>query len=125
MPVRPSSWRRAGPSTPFRSIAGCGSYSKSRSPARATVEANVWSNLERLKPTDDVKVLVCDRSDFDRAAELIRARRLVERCPVLFSAVFGQVDPTELAAWILESRLPVRLQLQQHKILWDPNARGV
>ena len=47
------------------------------------------------------------------------------RCPVLFSAAFGQVDPTELAGWILESRLPVRLQLQQHKILWEPTARGV
>ena len=96
-----------------------------KTPGSGEVEANVWSNLDRLKPIDEVKVVVCDRPDFDWAAELIRARRLAERCPVLFSAAFGQVNPTELAAWILESRLPVRLQLQQHKILWDPNARGV
>jgi 7-carboxy-7-deazaguanine synthase len=96
-----------------------------KTPGSGEVEANVWSNLERLKPTDEVKVVVCDRRDFDWAAELIRAHRLPERCPVLFSAAFGAVNPTELAAWILESRLPVRLQLQQHKILWDPAARGV
>jgi 7-carboxy-7-deazaguanine synthase len=96
-----------------------------KTPGSGEVEANVWSNLERLKSTDEVKVVVCDRRDFDWAAELIRTHRLPERCPVLFSAAFGAVNPTDLAAWILESRLVVRLQLQQHKILWDPNARGV
>ncbi len=96
-----------------------------KTPGSGEVEANVWNNMDRLKPIDEVKVVVCDRRDFDWAAELIRANRLTERCPVLLSASFGQVHPTELAAWILESRLPVRLQLQQHKILWDPNARGV
>ncbi len=96
-----------------------------KTPGSGEVEANVWGNLERLKPTDEVKVVVCDRQDFDWAADLIRTRRLFELCPILFSAVFGRVNPTDLAAWILESRLPVRLQLQQHKILWDPAARGV
>ncbi len=96
-----------------------------KTPGSGEVGANVWSNLDRLKPIDEVKVVVRDRRDFDWAAEIIRTRRLTERCPVLLSASFGQVNPTELAAWILESRLPVRLQLQQHKILWDPNARGV
>ncbi len=96
-----------------------------KTPGSGEVEANVWSNLDRLKPIDEVKVVVCDRRDFDWAAEIIRTRRLTERCPVLLSTSFSQVNPTELAAWILESRLPVRLQLQQHKILWDPHARGV
>jgi 7-carboxy-7-deazaguanine synthase len=96
-----------------------------KTPGSGEVEANVWSNLDRLKPIDEVKVVVCDRQDFDWAAERIRAHRLPDRCPVLFSAAFGAVSPTELAGWILESRLPVRLQLQQHKILWDPAARGV
>jgi 7-carboxy-7-deazaguanine synthase len=89
------------------------------------VEANVWSNLERLRPFDEVKFVLCDRADFDWAVDVVRTHGLTERCPVLFSASHGQVTPTELAAWILESRLPVRLQLQQHKILWDPKARGV
>ncbi len=96
-----------------------------KTPGSGEADANVWSNLDRLKPTDEVKVVVCDRPDFDWAGEVVRRHRLTERCPVLFSAAFGQVDPTELAEWILESRLPVRLQLQQHKILWDPAARGV
>jgi 7-carboxy-7-deazaguanine synthase len=96
-----------------------------KTPGSGEVEANVWSNLERLRPTDELKFVLCDRADFDWAASVVRGHRLAERCPVLFSAAFGQVNPTELAAWILESHLPVRLQLQQHKILWDPSARGV
>jgi 7-carboxy-7-deazaguanine synthase len=96
-----------------------------KTPGSGEVEANVWNNLARLKPADEVKVVVCDRADFDWAVAIVRTHRLMERCPVLFSAAFGQVSPTDLAAWILASRLPVRLQLQQHKILWDPNARGV
>jgi 7-carboxy-7-deazaguanine synthase len=96
-----------------------------KTPGSGEVEANVWSNIERLEPTDELKFVLCDRADFDWAVTVVREHRLTERCPVLFSAAFGQVNPTELAAWILESRLPVRLQLQQHKILWDPNARGV
>jgi len=96
-----------------------------KTPGSGEVEANVWSNIERLKPTDELKFVLCDRADFDWAVNVVREHRLTERCPVLFSAAFGQVNPTELAGWILESHLPVRLQLQQHKILWDPKARGV
>ena len=96
-----------------------------KTPGSGEVEANVWSNIERLKPGDELKFVLCDRADFDWAVNVVREHRLTERCPVLFSAAFGQVNPTELAGWILESHLPVRLQLQQHKILWDPNARGV
>ena len=96
-----------------------------KTPGSGEVEANVWSNIERLKPTDELKFVLCDRADFDWAVNVVRKHRLTERCPVLFSAAFGQVNPTELAGWILESHLPVRLQLQQHKILWDPKARGV
>ncbi len=96
-----------------------------KTPGSGEAGANVWSNLELLKPTDELKFVVCDRADFDWAVNVVREHRLTERCPVLFSAAFGQVNPTDLAAWILESRLPARLQLQQHKILWDPKARGV
>ena len=96
-----------------------------KTPGSGEVQANVWSNLDRLKSSDEVKIVICDRSDFIWAAELIREHQLPSRCPVLISASFGAVNPTDLAAWILESRLNVRLQLQQHKILWDPAARGV
>jgi 7-carboxy-7-deazaguanine synthase len=96
-----------------------------KTPGSGELGANVWQNLELLKPTDEVKFVVCGRADFDWAARLLRDHRLTERCPVLFSPAFGQVNATDLATWILESHLPVRLQLQQHKILWSPNARGV
>jgi 7-carboxy-7-deazaguanine synthase len=96
-----------------------------KTPGSGEVEANIWSNVDRLKTTDEVKFVICDRNDFDWAVRVVRDHRLTDRCPVLFSAAFGQVNPTDLAAWILESHIPVRLQLQQHKILWDPSARGV
>ena len=96
-----------------------------KTPGSGEAAANVWSNLDRVRPTDEVKFVVCDRADFDWAVAQVGANALADRCPVHFSPAFGQVNPTELAAWILESRLAVRLQLQQHKILWDPAARGV
>jgi 7-carboxy-7-deazaguanine synthase len=96
-----------------------------KTPGSGEVAANVWGNLERLKPTDEVKFVVCDRDDFNWSTDVIRSRHLTAMCPVLVSAAFGQLNPTELACMILESGLPIRLQLQQHKILWDPAARGV
>lgn len=96
-----------------------------KTPGSGEVAANVWSNLDRLKPIDEVKFVLCDRADFDWAVDVVRRHDLLKRCPVLVSAVFGRLNPTNLAAWVLESGLPLRLQLQQHKILWDPNARGV
>ncbi len=96
-----------------------------KTPGSGEAEANLWSNLALLKSTDEVKFVLCDREDFDWAVAHVRTHALTDRCPVLFSASFSQVNPTDLAAWILETRLPIRLQLQQHKILWNPSARGV
>ena len=96
-----------------------------KTPGSGEVEANLWSNLGRLKSRDEIKVVICDRADFDWAVAQVVAHRLIGCCPIHFSVAFGQTSPTELAAWILETRLPIRLQLQQHKILWDPAARGV
>ena len=96
-----------------------------KTPGSGEVEANLWSNLALLKPIDEVKFVVCDRSDFDWAVAQVRAHRLTDRVPVLVSAVSGQLDPADLAAWVLETRLPLRLQVQLHKILWHPSARGV
>lgn len=96
-----------------------------KTPGSGEAAANVWSNVDLLKPIDEVKFVLCDRADFDWAVDVIRRHDLPKRCPVLVSAVFGQLSPTDLAAWVLESGLPLRLQLQQHKILWDPSARGV
>jgi 7-carboxy-7-deazaguanine synthase len=96
-----------------------------KTPGSGEEAANDWGNLEWLRPTDEVKFVLCDRADFEWAVQVVRRHDLSARCPIHFSPCFGRVNPTELAAWILETDLPVRLQLQQHKILWDPDARGV
>jgi 7-carboxy-7-deazaguanine synthase len=96
-----------------------------KTPGSGEVESNLWSNLPLLKPTDEVKFVVCDRADFDWSAARIRELGLAGRCPLLMSGAFGNVSLTELAGWILESRLPLRLQPQLHKLIWDPKARGV
>lgn len=86
---------------------------------------NYLKNLERLNPTDELKCVVADRRDFDWALETIRPYRSWERHPVLFAPAFGALPPRDLAAWILAARLPVRLNLQLHKYIWGPEARGV
>jgi 7-carboxy-7-deazaguanine synthase len=96
-----------------------------KTPGSGEVAANYWPNLKLLKPIDEVKFVVSDRADFDWSVNCIVRHKLAERCPVLIAPVFGKVDATELARWILESRLPLRLQVQLHKLLWEPNARGV
>jgi len=84
-----------------------------------------WDNLSVLKPSDQVKFVIKDRADYDWAAGILdRYPRLNERT-VLFSPVFGVMDPRLLADWILEDGLPVHLQLQLHKYIWHPEARGV
>jgi 7-carboxy-7-deazaguanine synthase len=85
-----------------------------------------WPNLDRLRPHDEVKFVLKDRADFDYACRVVRERGLVGRpAAVHFSPVHGELAPAELARWILESALPVRLQLQAHKYVWSPETRGV
>jgi 7-carboxy-7-deazaguanine synthase len=86
---------------------------------------NRWANLDLLKPSDQIKFVLASRRDFDWAAEVIRRHGLDRRFTVLLSPVFGSVAPVELAGWLLESGLTVRMQLQLHKYIWDPSARGV
>jgi 7-carboxy-7-deazaguanine synthase len=86
---------------------------------------NRYSNLDLLKRTDQIKLVIASRGDFDWSAAVIRRHRLDERFTVLVSPAFGLVTPLQLAEWILESGLQVRLQLQLHKYIWDPKARGV
>jgi 7-carboxy-7-deazaguanine synthase len=87
---------------------------------------NRWLNLEVLKPTDQIKFVISSRRDWDWTAAAIREHRLDERFACLVSCVFDGVRPVELVGWLLESGLHrVRMQLQMHKFIWDPKARGV
>jgi 7-carboxy-7-deazaguanine synthase len=84
-----------------------------------------WSNLDRLKPSDEAKFVIADRRDYEWARDVVKARALHEKCPVLFSPVHGALDPGALGRWILDDGLPVRLQVQLHKYLWPGVERGV
>ena len=85
-----------------------------------------WPNLDLLAPHDEVKFVIADRDDYLFARDVVVGRELDRRvAAVLFSPVHGVLDPQRLAVWILEDRLPVRLQLQLHKYVWDPATRGV
>jgi len=85
-----------------------------------------WPNLERLRSTDEIKFVIQDRADYEYARQIAEKHDLVHRSgAVLFSPVHGLLDPRQLAEWILADRLPVRLQLQAHKYIWDPKTRGV
>lgn len=89
-----------------------------KTPGSGEVEKNLWDNLQHLKPKDEVKFVLCNRSDYDWAKQVLAERAIASKCSVLFSPVYNQVNPTELAEWILHDRLSVRMQVQLHKILW-------
>jgi 7-carboxy-7-deazaguanine synthase len=87
--------------------------------------ANLWSNIDLLKRDDEVKFVIASERDFHWADAMIRQHRLTHRCGVLLSPAFGLVKPLDLAQWLLASGLNARMQLQLHKYVWDPKARGV
>lgn len=89
-----------------------------KTPGSGEVEKNIWDNLKELSSHDQIKFVICSREDYEWAGAQIRERTLDKYCEILFSPSWGQVDPVDLAGWILEDRLPVRFQLQLHKILW-------
>ena len=87
---------------------------------------NEWSNIDRLSSRDEVKFVIKDRTDYEYARDVMTRHALDRRCgAVLFSPVHGVMHPKDLSEWILEDRLPVRLQLQVHKHIWGPEVRGV
>src|SRR5262249_48161580 len=97
-----------------------------KSPGSGEALKEHWPNLARLRPTGEIKFVIKDGVDYEYARAVVTTRGLVDRCAaVLFSPVHGVMEARELAAWILDDRLPVRLQLQAHKFIWDPGTRGV
>ena len=90
-----------------------------KTPASLEVARNRWDNIPLLTRHDQIKFVVCDRGDYEWARDVVNDQRLHERCTVWFSPSFGQVAPRALADGIVEDRLPVRYQLQLHKILWN------
>jgi 7-carboxy-7-deazaguanine synthase len=89
-----------------------------KTPGSGEESKNRWENLDHIQPTDELKFVLCHRADYEWAREVIARHDLSRRCPVLFSPVWETLKPQDLAAWVLEDQLPVRMQVQLHKILW-------
>ena len=80
---------------------------------------NRWENLELLKQSDELKIVICSREDYQWSKEIIEQYKISEKCQILFSPCAESIDPRDLAEWILTDQLPIRFQMQIHKILWD------
>lgn len=89
-----------------------------KAPGSGESERNLMGNIAHLRAHDQVKFVLADRADYDWAVAILRGHGLTARCMVLFSPVYGKLEPRTLAEWLLQDRLPVRLQIQLHKVLW-------
>jgi 7-carboxy-7-deazaguanine synthase len=94
-------------------------------PGSGEADRNRWENLQHLGSDDMLKFVLAHREDYRWACDVLREHELVKRCPVFFSPVHGELDPAELAGWMLEDGVGARLQVQLHKVLWGADRRGV
>jgi 7-carboxy-7-deazaguanine synthase len=94
-------------------------------PSSGMPKKNLYDNIKYLKPVDEVKFVIGTREDYNWTKEVLIQYNLTKICPVLFSVVFGKLEPISLVDWILEDKLDVRFQLQMHKFIWEPTAKGV
>jgi len=94
-------------------------------PASNESEKNLWSNLDHLRPSDEVKFVIADRNDYDWMLKVVRENGLEDRVKLLVSTAFGMIEPERVVEWMLEDGLRARFQLQLHKYIWPPNARRV
>ena len=92
-----------------------------KAPGSGEESRNLWDNLPHLKSGDELKIVIADRTDYEWARDVYREHR--PTVPTLFSPVFDEMEPAQLSQWLIEDQLPVRMQLQQHKYIWDPEAR--
>ena len=90
-----------------------------KTPASGEAEKNRWENLPLLTQHDEIKFVLCDKNDYQWAKQILLQHRLAEKCAVLFSPAHGTLNAAHLAEWILRDRLPVRMLLQLHKLLWN------
>ena len=90
-----------------------------KTPASGEAEKNRWENLSLLTQHDEIKFVLCDENDYQWARHILRQHHLAEKCPVTFSPAHGALSATRLAEWILHDRLPARMLLQLHKLLWN------
>ncbi len=93
-----------------------------KTPASNEEKNMLWSNVDHIKTKDEIKFVLCNRADYDWAKAKMTELNLTQKCPILFSPSFHDLPASDLAAWVLEDKLPVRMQVQLHKILWGEKA---
>jgi len=93
-----------------------------KTPGSGEESKNLWSNIAALSTKDEVKFVLVDRADFDWAKQTLGQYDLPAKCPVLFSPVYKTLPPDQLAAWVLQEHLQVRMQVQLHKVIWGEKA---
>ncbi|MFM8684584.1 MAG: 7-carboxy-7-deazaguanine synthase, partial [Chthoniobacterales bacterium] len=97
-----------------------------KTPSSGECARNLYENIAHLTPRDEIKFVVGSREDYEWAREKMREYDLAAKVnAVLFSPIFGKFAPADIVAWMLEDKLPARFQLQMHKFIWEPRARGV
>ncbi len=89
-----------------------------KAPGSAEASRNRWENIPLLNARDEIKIVLANRQDYDWAVEQLGTHGIAQRCPVLLSPVQGELAPADLAEWIVDDRLPVRMQVQLHKVIW-------
>lgn len=94
-------------------------------PSSKMMKKNLYKNIDYIKPSDEIKFVIGTHEDYKWSKEMISKYDLANKCAVLFSVVFGELEPVTLVNWILEDKLKVRYQLQMHKIIWHPETKGV
>ncbi len=97
-----------------------------KAPGSGESTKNRWANVELLTKRDEVKLVLADRADYEWAKEVIQTHQLADRVKaVLLSCVWGELDPKDLVQWVLEDKIPVRVQIQVHKVIWGADTEGV
>ncbi len=94
-------------------------------PSSKMEKKNLYENIEFIKPEDEVKFVIGTREDYEWSKEIVNKYELNKKCEVLFSVVFGKLEPLQLVEWVLQDKLKVRFQLQMHKFIWEPDTKGV
>lgn len=96
-----------------------------KTPSSGMMKKIFYENINFIKKNDEIKFVIASRKDYEWTKEIIKKYKLNDKCPILFSVVFGQLKPVTLSEWILEDKLDVIYQLQMHKYIWEPDKRGV
>lgn len=97
-----------------------------KTPGSGECARNLWSNIGHLEKRDEVKFVIGSREDYEWSREQLQIHKLDERCGcVLFSPIFGRIEPRQIVEWIIADKLPVRFQIQMHKVIWEPTKKGV